>query len=382
VLDATTGGFGQRVADGLAVARRDTAADSPLLYRVERVEAGDRLEAVRDSLLASVDARDDTTRRLAGVLVVTDSSLETGRVTYLGGNVGSPGEMRRLRERLQPILVVSRLHQAGVDPAVALPAMTRVDLVTGKVTAGRLTGESGEASFLLAYLMAFLLYFALIIYGMQVMMSTIEEKTNRISEVMVSSLTPFQMMTGKVLGVGAVGLLQLGIWAGTATVLTGYRAELAVALGAPAEATAGLPIPAISPALLAVFLLCYLLGFLLYAALYAAVGAMCNAVQEAQQAGTPVTLLVAAGLLTMFSLLSEPAGTLAQTLSFIPFFAPFVLPIRYSLSAIAPLELVVALLLLRDRVTGLAPRSPHPARGRTPAGSPERQAAIHGIART
>ena len=90
---------------------------------------------------------------------------------------------------------------AGVDPIVVMGALRPIDFQTLKVSEGRVTGDSGEASFLLAYVMSFMLYFALLLYGIQVMSSVVEEKSSRIMEVLVSSLTPFQMLLGKVVGV-------------------------------------------------------------------------------------------------------------------------------------------------------------------------------------
>jgi ABC-2 type transport system permease protein len=218
-----------------------------------------------------------------------------------------------------------------------------VNLETSKITEGRETGESGGASFALAYVMSFLLYFSLLIYGIQVMTSVIEEKTNRIMEVLASSLSPFQLMAGKVIGVGAVGLLQLGIWVGTAMFLSANAAAIAGLFNMPPETAAQMPIPAISGSLLVVFLSFFLIGFFLFAAAYAAVGAMCNTVQEAQQASTMLTMLVAVGFISIFSLLNEPNGALAKTLSMIPFFAPIVMPVRYSLTSIGLGEVLTSL---------------------------------------
>jgi hypothetical protein len=173
---------------------------------------------------------------------------------------------------------------------------------------------------------------ALLIYGMQVMTSTVEEKTNRINEVLVSSLSPFQLLMGKVLGVGSVGLLQLSIWAGTAYVLSSQRERIGRMLGAGPEAVAAMPIPVIPAEVFAVFLLFFVLGFLFYAAAYAAVGSACNTVQETQQVSAPLTVLIVVGLMLMFRLLDEPSGTMGRIMSLVPPFAPFVTPVRNSLS--------------------------------------------------
>jgi ABC-2 type transport system permease protein len=254
--------------------------------------------------------------------------------------------MSALRATVRPLVMGARLERAGVDPGVVDAAQGNVELTTERVTQGQLTGQSGSASFLLAYVMSFMLYLALLLYGMQVMSSVVEEKSSRIVEVLVSSLTPFQLLLGKVIGVASVALVQLGLWAGTAMVLTTYRLQVAGAFGASPKSVADLPIPTVSPMMLVVFLSFFVLGFFFYSAMYAAVGSMCNSHQEAQQSQTPVTLFVAAGLMLMFSLLSEPNGTMAHVLSLVPFFAPFVTPVRYSLSPLPWTELLLSVLAM------------------------------------
>jgi ABC-2 type transport system permease protein len=183
---------------------------------------------------------------------------------------------------------------------------------------------------------------ALLLYGVQVMTSTVEEKTSRINEILVSSLRPSELMLGKVVGVGSVGLVQLGIWAGTAWLLTSQRVALGRLLGASPEAATQMPIPAIPGDLMVVFLLYFVLGFFFYAAAYAAVGSTCSTVQETQQASLPVTLFVIVGLMLMFRLLDEPNSQFGRILSLVPPFAPFVTPVRYSLSPLPWPELAAS----------------------------------------
>jgi ABC-2 type transport system permease protein len=303
---------------------------------------------VQDSLVGLTDRPDLGEDGFDGVVVVTDDALVRDTVRYLGGNVGSPADMALLERAIRQAVLLEKLHRSGVDPGVVLQAVKPVELGTAKVSHGTLTGQSGEASFILAYAMSFVLYLSLLLYGMQVMTSTVEEKTNRINEVLVSSLTPFQLLLGKVVGVGSVGLLQLGIWAGTAYLLADNRVRIAGLLGATPDAATSLPIPAIEAHVLAVFLLFFLLGFLFFAAAYAAVGATCNTVQETQMASMPVTLFILAGLFAMFRLLNEPNGSLARILSLVPPLAPFVTPVRNSLSPVPIPELA-----LSAAVTGL-----------------------------
>lgn len=349
IVDGSTGQLGARLEGLLGAATRGKGAATKPRYAVTRIRAVDRTVEVRDSLLPLTASRKDAPAQLDGILYVTDSALATGKVTYLGTNVGSPDDMRVLEALVQPAVQGERLEALGVNPAIAMQATAPVDLVTRKVSDGKLTNESGASSFFLAYIMSLVLYMALILYGMQVMGAVVEEKTNRIMEVLVSSLTPFELLLGKVLGVGAVGLLQIGLWAGTASLLSSQKGAIAKALGAP-EAAAGLPIPSLSPQLTAVFLTFFVLGFLLYSAAYAAVGAMCSSDQETRQAQTPVTMCILAGLITMFALLGEPNGTLAKVLSLVPLLSPFVTPVRYSLD---PMPVGEVLLSVGATLAGL-----------------------------
>ena len=354
VIDATRSDLGARVEAALAAATRGEGPDSKPMYDPVLVPAGDRLLEVQDSLIPftglSKRKAAESPVNYDGLLLVTEDAVLTGAITYLGANVGSPADMRLLERRVQPLVLSERLEREGVDPGVVMRAMGPVNMITKKVADGRLTGESGEASFFLAYAMSFILYFALLIYGIQVMNSIVEEKANRIVEILASSLTPFQMMLGKVLGVGSVGLLQIGIWAGTASALTTWRMEIAGFLGLPTEGLANIPIPTMPGDLLVVFLLFFVLGFLLFAAMYAAVGAMCSTVQDTQQVQFPVTMLVIGGLMSMFALLNDPNGSLAEILSLIPFFTPFVIPVRYSIS---PLGMETLALSVAVTVAGM-----------------------------
>ena len=341
IVDAATGQLGARLEAILTAASRGKGEKAKPRYLVSRVRRTDGVASARDSLLHLMGRTGNAAASLDGMLLVDDSVLASGKLVYLGTNVGSPGDMNYLEALVQPAVQGERLEAMGVNPAIAMQATAPVDLDTRKVSDGKVTGDSGQASFLLAYIMSFLLYMALIIYGMQVMGAVVEEKTNRIMEVLVSSLTPFELLLGKVLGVGAVGLLQVGLWAGTATFLSGQKARIANALGAP-EMAGGFSLPTMSPQLLAVFLTFFVLGFLLYSAAYAAIGAMCSSDQETRQAQSPVTMCILAGLLCMFALVGEPNGSLAKALSLVPLVAPFVTPVRYSLDPMPISEVLLS----------------------------------------
>ena len=343
VVDAATGTFGDRVVAALQDSRIGPSTTGRPRYAVERVAADGRAQLVSDSLTALIGLARGPAGAPAGFVVLTDDALATGTVAYFGSNVGSLSDMESLRSTLRPVIQTERLVREQVDTAVVRRATAPIELQTSKITEGRVTGESGTSSFILAYVMSFILYISLLLYGIQVMSSVLEEKTSRIMEVLSSSLSPFQLMLGKVVGVGSVGLFQLGIWAAAALYLTANLVPVLRVLHLPAEAAADISVPNIPPALLVIFLTFFLLGFMLYASLYAAVGAMCSTQQDTQQAQQPVMIGIVAGFMCMFPVLNDPSGSLARTLSLIPFVAPFVTPLRYSIAPLPPSQLLMSM---------------------------------------
>jgi ABC-2 type transport system permease protein len=352
VIDGTVDDFGARIEQVLANARVGRGEASKPAYDPIRIRAAGRVQDVVDSLIpiTGLSAKEGA-EVLDGLLIVDEGSVTTGKVRYYGKNVGSMRDMQELRGSLTPLMITERLRSVGVDPEVALKATRPIDLDTRKVAQGKLTAESGESTFFLAYAMGIILYMALVLYGTQVMTSVIEEKSNRIVEVLVSSLTPFQMMFGKVIGVGLVSLLQLSIWAGAFLFLQKNQGKILAAFGVAGDAGAAASVlPAMDPWLIAVFLGFFVLGFLFYSTLYAAIGSMCNTVQEAQQLQTPVMVMTLAGWFSAFALLRDPTSSFAKIASAVPFLSPFVVPVRYSISRIPLGEL---LMYLAAMVAGL-----------------------------
>jgi len=342
-VDAASGNFGDLMVTALQESRIGPSSTGRPRYSVQRVVAMGRAQLVADSLTALIGRSRGPEGAPVGFVVLTDDALATGAVAYFGSNVGSLSDMESLRGTMRPVIQTERLVQEQVDTAVVRRATAPIELQTSKITEGKLTGESGTSSFILAYAMTFILYISLLLYGIQVMSSVLEEKTSRIMEVLSSSLSPFQLMLGKVVGVGSVGLFQLGIWAAAALYLTANLVPVLHLFHLSADAAADISVPTIPPTLLIIFLVFFLLGFMLYASLYAAVGAMCSTQQDTQQAQQPVMIGIVAGFMCMFPVLNDPSGSLARTLSLIPFVAPFVTPLRYSIAPLPPSELLLSM---------------------------------------
>ncbi len=347
VLDGTGGSLGARVDSALALER---LPDSAPRYAVTVLPVTGGLEAARDSVIRLIGLREGPAGAPSGLLILSEDGVESGKVAYYGSNVSSFQAMNSLERTLGPLVRNERLERLNADSAMKAAAALRVDLQTKKVTEGKLTGESGEASFLLAYIVDMFMYISLLLYGVQIMASVIEEKSSKIIEVLVSSMRPFELLMGKVIGVGAVGLVQLGIWAGTGLYLTKVLGRgVSAAAGtdaAQAAAQTGFTMPTITSDLVVVILLFFFLGFFMYSGLYAAIGSMCNTQQEAQQAATPVTMIIVVGMITMFSTINEPSGTLARVLTFIPFFTPLVVPVRYAISPLPVSEVAMGVAVM------------------------------------
>jgi ABC-2 type transport system permease protein len=231
----------------------------------------------------------------------------------------------------------------GVDPGMVQEAQRGIDLRTLRITKRGATGESGLTTFFLGYGVGIVLYMIILIYGINVMRSVLEEKQTRIIEVLVSSLRPFQLMLGKVIGVGGVGLFQFGIWTATGYLVVHFRGQILGALHVSAEQVAAFTFPSISGTLLAVVGVYFVLGYLLYAALFAVVGASVTADSEAQQAQHPVMMLLVFSLIVSFAALNEPGGQLAILTSMIPFSSPIIMPVRVATSDVPAQQLVLSL---------------------------------------
>ena len=296
VLDRSTTALGAVVA-----ARLDSTSR---FLVVGRIPDG---PGVEDSL-----AREVGLRRIDGFVLLSDSLTETGLAEYRASNVSSLEDIALLRETLGRLAERARLERAGVDPTVVAKAQIRVSLQTRKITRGRTTGESAGQSFSLAYFMMLILYLALLLYGVQVMGSVIEEKASRIIEVLVSSLKPFQLLLGKLLGVGAVSLVQFAIWGVSGRLLLSQRASLVTWMaGGEREVAEIFQVPHVSGATALVFIAFFLGGFFLYSAMFAAVAATCSTEQEARQSQAPVSILIMIAFFSSFATLGVTKGEMS-----------------------------------------------------------------------
>lgn len=288
--------------------------------------------------LATTDVR---RRRIKGYLVLGQNALAGGGVRYAGVNATSLADMRRIENAVSRELIGLELRRAGMAPVEA----DRVKRLRLTMRSERLSmsgrAGSGSVNIIFASVVGILLYMTIMMYGQNVLRGVLEEKQTRVAEVVVSSIRPTTLLAGKVLGVGGVGLTQMGIWLVASVVMLRFRVPVMQALGLAATP---IPMPTISPTQLVILLVFFLLGYTLYSALFAAVGAMVSSEQEAQQAQMPVVLMLVVSIIFLQPVLLEPDGRLALTLALLPVSSPIMMPLRMATMDVPPWEIAVAIL--------------------------------------
>ena len=224
---------------------------------------------------------------------------------------------------------------------------SRINITAMEVTATGTKDANIGATMGVGIACAIFIYVALFIYGAQVMRGVIEEKTSRIIEVIISSVKPFQLMLGKIIGVGLVGLTQFGAW----IILSILASKIAgQAFSTPGSPMLGaLSVLATIPFgyILGCFLFYFLTGYLLYSALFAAVGSAVDSETETQQFMFPITLpLLFTYILSVSVLFQAPDSPLAVWLSIIPFTAPVAMMVRIPFGGVAPWQLALSMSLM------------------------------------
>lgn len=302
-------------------------------YRFTPAPAG-AADAVRERLRARVF--DD---ELAGYLHIGPNVLETDRVEYWGRDV-STMRMEGLKSTITTALRRAQAEELGLEARALEKLTSDVDLEAYRLSPTGATLERGQTE-IVAYFLGFAIYMVVLMYGAMMLRAAVSEKSNRMIEIILSSVRPWQLMLGKILGVGAVGLTQVGVW-------LAMVAAVVVYVGA-ATLLAGLDLPVqlpVGPDTLALFLGLFVTGYFLYAGLYAAVGAIATTEQEAAQLQLPVTLVAIVPIVILPALLNDPGGTVATVLSWVPFFAPVLFLPRHVFEATAVWEIPIVFGLL------------------------------------
>ena len=215
----------------------------------------------------------------------------------------------------------------------------KVNLNTERLTSDG-TQASARVNLIFGLVVAVMLYIAIVLYGQIVLRSVSEEKQTRVAEVVLASVPARSLLAGKIIGIGGVAILQLGFWTAASALLMANRGRILGALGVDAVSVA---LPSIGAGAVVLLLAYFLIGFALYSALFAIVGSIASSEQEAQQAQTPVLMLLVSSMALLQTALADPNGRIAYWLSTLPFSSPIVMPLRLGMTDVPTSELIVSI---------------------------------------
>jgi ABC-2 type transport system permease protein len=229
---------------------------------------------------------------------------------------------------------VQNISQKLLDEIRNVP-VERVEI--GETAGEQRVQSQSQASIkmMVPFFFMFMIYMGIIGIGQQMLSSVIEEKNSRIIEMLLSAVSPFELMAGKILGLGGIGLTIIGLWTGVS-----YGSVVSQGLNVD-----------LSAALMFSFVVYYILGFLLFSSLLAAIGSVCNTLKETQELMMPVVLILIFPMIAWFKLVQSPDSAFTRVLSILPPISPLVMPLRISAgSNVGNFEIFASIVLLAGSV--------------------------------
>lgn len=343
IMDLFASSFTPKNIDLLVFEQPSSTSFAPYL-----LQAGQEVNDFQISIvtgLSEVEAyRQVLAEKKTGLLLI-DGPLYT-LVTTDGSNMAVNSQIEHVINRATTKAQAERLGISNADMATLFQ---RVDLKVREIGS---QGEDGTEldslahtqAMILAYFLLFMIYMALVMYGNMVASGVAEEKSSRIMEVMVATVSPFELMFGKIIGVGALGLLQFVIWIGTGVFMTliGKQDALGGILG--------LSMIPLSTVLW--FGLYFLLGYFFYASIFAAGGALVSRVEEVGQVVSLILMLIVVGFIAAFSSFTNPNSSFAVATSLIPFTSPMVMFARIVLANPPVSQIIASVSILIASVIG------------------------------
>jgi ABC-2 type transport system permease protein len=325
-----TGYLGSRAKQKLNIALLDQSGyfSDSVLTKVNGEDSSTLFTAVQDTSVQSNYKKNG----YDGYIIIPVLDWRTGmkNIQFITDKTHGSGTESMIEKKLNSIWNETINEKLGIDTE------KKTVLNTSSITIKEINQEninaSSEVSATIGYACGFLIYFILLIYGSQVMMGVMEEKTNRIAEVVISSVKPFQLMLGKIVGISLVALTQFCIW--VFCIFLVYTAGKMMGSG---NAFASAMVEGIQhsfasvnlPLILSCFAFYFMGGFFFYSSLYAAIGSAINEdVREAQSLSFPITLLIIFSIFMMTVAIKDPSGPIAVWGSIIPFTSPIVMMAR------------------------------------------------------
>jgi ABC-2 type transport system permease protein len=301
----------------------------PALVKPEYVPITGDARAAAKPYLSRLTGRDlPEERKLDGIILIPADALTSpsARLTYYSRSATDLIGQQVVSDIASRGLTRLRLADRGVDPALIEDVLRRTPVEAVQVSSTGEEKKGGESNFLIGFVFAALLFIPMLIYGVEIMRGIVQEKTERIVEILISSMSPRQLLGGKVLGLAAVGLTQISVWVVMGGVVGG-------AAGAMVSAASGFHLGQfLRWSIVPYFLIFYLLGYMIYVCVYAVGGAIANSEKEAQQATTPAMIIIMIPWFLLAPIIMAPESRMATVLSMIPLFTPITMFVRVLVS--------------------------------------------------
>lgn len=297
---------------------RNSAAQFRQDFALERYEAvGKSFEDLRAELVARILAGE-----IDAYLIIPESISEAGaRFEFRSRKGGDFVSNDTFRDALNDAVRSQRLADADISEERLAQLSAAVNLnAKGLNDAGE--EKDSDGVFIASFAIGLMIYITLAIYGQTIMGAVVEEKETRIAEILFSSARPFELMMGKLVGVGLAGLTQLSIWVGTAAALLAF-----LSLQADFQMLTA-SVPTITPLMIVYFLIFFLLGFFIYASVFALIGSMVTTAQEGSQFAFPPIMIMLAAFYFCFAVIRDPNSNLSFWVTIAPFLAPITMPVR------------------------------------------------------
>ncbi|MCX7797577.1 MAG: ABC transporter permease [Melioribacter sp.] len=276
-----------------------------------------------------------TEEKLTGIIFIPSSTLKDKRVEYYSKSPQNLTLSRELEEPINKVLVDVYFMNKALSQEELNFVRKGIDFSGFKVSKDENIKKEGYGNLILAYVFSLLLYISLLVIGQLTMQSVIEEKSNRIVEIVLSSVNPKELMIGKILGASITGLVQMGIWIFTIIGITSFSWVML-----PEDL-----IMTIDPKIVAYVLLSFFIGLVLFISLFATIGAIFDNPQDASSGIAPIIMLIIVPFFIAISIMEDPNKPYAEIASMLPFFSVIVMPSRMSLVDVPNWQLFVSILL-------------------------------------
>jgi ABC-2 type transport system permease protein len=322
--------------------KRDLAQFQDSFKFVDFDAGGKTAEQIRAELAEAIK-----TGALDAYLIVPENyAHEEAKFEFFSRKSGDFIVNETLKDALDNAVRSQRLADANISEEQLKNLSRKVNWVVKKVDEqGAEKDDSG--GFWAGFIIAFMIYLNLAIYGQTIMSAVVEEKETRIAEILFSSARPFALMMGKLVGVALAALTQFAIWVISAAVVIGLAVPYLAAGGVD------LPLPAISPLAIIYFLIFFVIGFFLYASIFALIGSMVTTVQEGGQFAFLPVMLMLGGFYFSFAVIRDPNSSVSFWASVAPFVAPMTMPVRI-LAEMPPFwQIALSILINGATIAGL-----------------------------